>query len=125
MSTDLENAIAKLRRFGYSVEEAPYASVSSDGYMMSYLVGGGLASNYDIMAISDGLEHLPTGADFEVGQAVQFVLPLPGGDIPAGAVAIVEEVWPNEIKVRRGNKLGRVDPSAIKHFPQPDRKKRR
>jgi hypothetical protein len=58
---------------------------------MSYLVGGGLASNYDIMAISDGLEHLPTRADFEVGQAVQFVLPLPGG-IPAGAVAITATV---------------------------------
>ncbi len=126
MATELERAIKRLRGHGYTVENVPFASVSPDGYILAYTVGAGLASNDDIIRISDGLDHLPTGPGFEVGQAVQLLSRLePPANVPLGAVATVDAVWPREITIRKGNKVVRIDPSAVRHFPEPEARKRR
>ena len=125
MPTDLERAIKKLRTQGYTVKQVPAGAVSADGYVLVYRVGEGLASNDDIIRIADGLDHLPIGQAFEIGQAVQLLTSLmPSANIPAGAVATVEEVWPHEVTIRKGNKRVRVESSAIRAFPLPEARKR-
>lgn len=126
MPTELETAVKRLRAQGYKLEQVPAGAVSADGYILLYTVGEGLASGDDIIRISNGLDHVPAGPDYEVGQAVQLLTPLmPPANIPAGAVATIEAVWSREVTICKGNKLVRVDLSAIRAFPLPEVRKRK
>ena len=115
----------RLREQGYRVGQMPHAMVSADGYMVRYTVGEAPASDDDIMRISGGLDHLPTGPDFEVGQAVQLLSPIQPANIPAGAVATVLEVWPGIVVIEKGANRVQVNPSMIQAFPLAEAQARR
>ncbi len=76
MATELEQSIKRFREHGYTVHQVPAGAVSADGYVLLYTVGEGLASGDDMIRIAAGLDHLPTGPGFVIGQAVQLITTL-------------------------------------------------